>query len=141
MMVAAGLTMTLRNYRVIARALRSMAGVRAGSGATEIPFPLWMGGFLGASALVLVNMALFFHIPVWMGGVAIAVSFVFAIIAVRCWQAAVQRRGTSARDVAAGRPPGEFSSLLSAGWTLLITPAQHAWPALACCLHTLKMED
>jgi cell division protein FtsW len=44
----------------------------------------------------------------------------FAVIAVRCWQAAVHRRSSSARDVAAGRSPSDFSSLLIVGLGALL---------------------
>jgi uncharacterized oligopeptide transporter (OPT) family protein len=86
MMVVAGFTSLALKWRTLADAFRSMIGARySDSSSLEFPFNLWAWGMAGGAILVAIVMAALFGIPIWMSLLAVPISYVFAVVAVRAY--------------------------------------------------------
>ena len=97
-MVVAGLISMAFKWPIILRAFRTIGGFKLERvedlegvseedlkklASLEIPLSLWGALFLIASIGVVAMMKAVFHIPIWMGVLAIILSFVLALVAVR----------------------------------------------------------
>jgi uncharacterized oligopeptide transporter (OPT) family protein len=84
MMVSAALTSTVLKGKVVIRAFRSMKKVSySGASGLEFPFGLWWAGLSAGSLLVILLMYFYFGVPPWLGLIAIILSFILAMVAVR----------------------------------------------------------
>lgn len=86
MMIAAGLTATAYQWKIILKAIRSM--FRRSGGVSpiahlEVPTWQWVGGLIVASIGVMGMLQIRFGVPWYFGILAIALSFMLAVIAVR----------------------------------------------------------
>ncbi len=85
-MVAAGLTSTLMKWRILLKAVQSLFRPSGGPSPIahlEFPTSWWVAGLLGSSIGVMAMLQLRFGVPWYFGLLAIGLSFVLAVIAVR----------------------------------------------------------
>ncbi len=89
-LVTSGLTATALRWRTLYNALSAIWKKRGPASkqaeamkALEVPFWLWLGGLLLASAGIMTMLSVVFHVPVYLAFLAVAVSAIFAIIAIR----------------------------------------------------------
>ncbi len=86
LMVSSGLTSLVLKWKIIARAFTSMKRANINpENRTEFPFSVWLAGMLITAAGIAVIMQYIFHIPAWMSIVAIIVSYIFAVVAIRAY--------------------------------------------------------
>ncbi len=97
-MVAAGLVSMVFKWPIIVRALKTIGGLGTSGtvsseeeanselvklGQLELPFYWWLSLLALASAFVTIMMWLVFSIPLWMGILAVILSYILALVAVR----------------------------------------------------------
>ncbi len=89
-LVTSGLTATALRWRTLWNALSSIWQKKGPSSeqtaamkALEVPFPVWLGGLSLATVGIMTMLSVVFHVPLYLAGLAVAVSAIFAIIAIR----------------------------------------------------------
>lgn len=86
LMVSSGLTTLILKAKTIIRAFQSMKqSSLSDRQQIEIPFRLWILGFLITAVVIGVVMWTIFDIPLWMTFFAIIVSYIFAVVTIRAY--------------------------------------------------------
>lgn len=123
MMVTAGFVSVLLKRSMVMKTFRSMKeATAAGKTDGEFPFRLWAGGILAGGIITALVMDMTLAIPFWMGIVAIVLSFVLAVIAVRAYGetdiSPIGTMGHTTQILFGGIAPGQtLTNVMTAGVT------------------------
>jgi len=86
LMVASGITSLFLKAGTILKAFKSMKQVKLNkSNQLEFSLNSWLIIFLSATILIAIIMQLVFEIPIWMTIVAVVISYLFSIVAIRIY--------------------------------------------------------
>jgi putative OPT family oligopeptide transporter len=123
LMVTAGFVSLLLKRSMVAKTFRSMKeATAAGRADGEFPFGLWVGGILAGGLVTAFVMDLMLQVPFWMGLIAIALSFILAVIAVRAYGetdiSPIGTMGHATQIIFGGIAPGQtLTNVMTAGVT------------------------
>lgn len=123
MMVTAGFVSLFLKRSMVMKTFHSMKeATAAGRNDGEFPFRLWAGGIVAGGIITALVMDVTLAIPFWMGIVAIALSFVLAVIAVRAYGetdiSPIGTMGHTTQILFGGIAPGQtLTNVMTAGVT------------------------
>lgn len=84
LLVAYGLGASALRWRTLARGVALLRSARGGdSDGDEVSGTFWLVGFIGLAVFGALVVRLAFGVPIWMGLLAVALSFVLALVSVR----------------------------------------------------------
>lgn len=123
LMVSAGFVSFFLKGKLIGKTLRSMKEAATGKGADgEFPLTYWVGGILVFGVATALATDIMFQVPFWMGVLAIVMSFILALIAVRAYGetdiSPIGPMGHATQIIFGGIAPGQTqTNLMTAGIT------------------------
>jgi len=121
LMVSSGITSLFLKGGMILRAFKAMKKVKLGkSNSLEFSFNSWLLIFISFTILIAVLMQLVFNIPFWMTLLAVVISYLFSIVAVRIYGetdlSPVGAMGYGTQIIYSGVAPGNMlTSIITAG--------------------------
>ncbi len=121
LMVFSGITSLLLKGGTILRAFKSMRQVKLGESSNlEISFNVWMFSFFISVVLISIIMQMVFNIPFWMTILAVIISYLFSIVAVRTYGETdinpVGAMGYATQIIYGGISPGStLTNVMAAG--------------------------